>query len=214
MSLDIPKAWTFKNESVAKHFNEHVEEQLPWYELASRLIAFYAKAYLYERSTIYDLGCSTGNIAKRLQSFIVEKHIYYKGFDSSREILKENSAGLPTYNVDINDIKFESPDVIVSMLTMLFIPKRKRKMLFQAIYDSLPSGGAFILLERFTQPDFLSLTSARLILSEKKDSGDNILKKELSLVGSQFLLSKSELPGEPHNIFTFADFIGYLIEKP
>jgi tRNA (cmo5U34)-methyltransferase len=38
--MKIPEQWTFKCEEVAKGFDDHVREQLPWYDIATRIIAF------------------------------------------------------------------------------------------------------------------------------------------------------------------------------
>ena len=37
--MDIPKEWTFENASVAQSFNQHVREQLPWYDLVTGAVA-------------------------------------------------------------------------------------------------------------------------------------------------------------------------------
>ena len=34
--MEIPKEWTFENASVAQSFNQHVREQLPWYDLPEK----------------------------------------------------------------------------------------------------------------------------------------------------------------------------------
>ena len=42
----IPTDWTFKNNGVAKRFDDHVREPLPWYALATHGVAPLASAYL------------------------------------------------------------------------------------------------------------------------------------------------------------------------
>ena len=32
----VPENWTFESKEVADHFDEHVREQLPWYDLATQ----------------------------------------------------------------------------------------------------------------------------------------------------------------------------------
>lgn len=211
--VDIPETWSFKNESVASNFNSHVREQLPWYDHASRLVSFYAQSYLMENDRIYDLGCSTGHLANLLKSHIIAKNVSYIGVDNSQQILDNNDAGLPTVCKDIVDVEFDHPDVIISFLTLVFLSPKNRQKLLSKAYESLPVGGALIILERFQSPTNLALTSARLVLSEKTTTGDEIVAKDLSLIGSQRVLSEKELPGSPQIVFAFADFKCYIIEK-
>ena len=41
--MKIPKSWTFKDNQVAKKFDSHVREQLPWYNILTNLVAIVAK---------------------------------------------------------------------------------------------------------------------------------------------------------------------------
>lgn len=212
-SVEIPQTWSFKDKSVANNFNSHVREQLPWYDHASRLVAFYAQSYLMDNDKVYDLGCATGHLAEMLFDHIKAKNVSYVGVDNSQEILDNNPVDLPTVCKDLMDVEFDHPDVIISFLTLVFLsPKNRAKVLSRA-YSALPIGGALIILERFQAPPHLSLTSARLVLSEKTTSSEQIVAKDLSLIGSQRVLSETELPGQPQIVFAFADFKCYIIEK-
>ena len=41
--MDIPTNWTFETSGVAKGFDRHVREQLPWYDLATNAILHVAR---------------------------------------------------------------------------------------------------------------------------------------------------------------------------
>lgn len=58
------KDWSFVG--FANDFDEHVKEQLPWYELASSAMGLIAKHYIPKNGKVYDLGTSTGNVGRVL----------------------------------------------------------------------------------------------------------------------------------------------------
>lgn len=58
------KDWTFHG--FAREFDNHVVEQLPWYQLATAAVASIARHYIPAHGHVYDLGCSTGNIGRAL----------------------------------------------------------------------------------------------------------------------------------------------------
>jgi hypothetical protein len=44
--MQIPQNWTFKSDHIADHFDQHVREQLPWYDLATFATAQMARHYV------------------------------------------------------------------------------------------------------------------------------------------------------------------------
>ena len=54
--MEIPRDWTFQNKEVADKFDYHVREQLPWYEIATGLVAHIVRHYLPENGLMYDIG--------------------------------------------------------------------------------------------------------------------------------------------------------------
>jgi len=44
--MKIPSNWTFKSKDVAEHFDAHVREQLPFYDLVTDTIVHIARHYL------------------------------------------------------------------------------------------------------------------------------------------------------------------------
>jgi tRNA (cmo5U34)-methyltransferase len=73
--LVTPADWTFKNRDVADVFDQHVREQLPWYEIATGVAAFMAKAFLPTNGRMFDVGCSTGNMGRALADVITARQI-------------------------------------------------------------------------------------------------------------------------------------------
>lgn len=201
--------WDFHQ--IADKFDEHVREQLPFYDFAQKLFAIYTQSVLFQDAKLLELGCSTGNLARQLQKYIEEKNIDYLGIDTVEKMLEKNP--LPTLKADITKQSFIGFDTIVSFLTLVFIPKAQRIKILKKIYKELPLGGHLLLLERFTSNEQISLINHRNILLSKKETPNKILEKEISLIGSQYLLDEWELPGKPNLFFCVSDFKAYLIEK-
>ena len=58
-NLKIPTDWTFKNANVAKHFDDHVREQLPFYDMATQAVEHIGRHYIPHGGLVYDIGRST-----------------------------------------------------------------------------------------------------------------------------------------------------------
>ena len=68
------KSWTFESTEIAKKFDNHVREQLPWYDMITEAVIYIARNYLTEGNTIVDIGASTGNISKKLLPLAKERN--------------------------------------------------------------------------------------------------------------------------------------------
>ena len=60
---ETPGSWTFEDQELAAHFGAHVREQLPWYDLATRLVVHVAQHSIRPDGLAYDVGAATGNIS-------------------------------------------------------------------------------------------------------------------------------------------------------
>jgi len=64
--MQIPQNWTFKSDHIANNFDQHVREQLPWYDLATFATAQMARHFVPQGGKVYDIGCATGNMGRVL----------------------------------------------------------------------------------------------------------------------------------------------------
>ena len=85
--MKIERNWTFKSQEVADHFDDHVREQLPWYDLASESVVHFVRHYLPDNGLVYDIGASTGNFYKRLYDLINDREATYVAIDNSEEMI-------------------------------------------------------------------------------------------------------------------------------
>ena len=217
-TLVVPERWTFKSRHVAEHFDAHVREQLPWYDFATTAVAFMARHYIQPRTRVYDLGCSTGNIGRAINATLTERGAWLVPVDASAEMLERYEGPGEPVCADMEKMEYEPHSLAIAFLALQFVPPHERAATLDRILTKTQPGGAVILVDRFL-PDTSNydadLAIARLTLDAKRQAGatpDEIIEKELSLVGSQRPLSLGHLrPYAPARFFQFGHFAGYLL---
>jgi len=215
--LRLRDDWTFRAADVASDFDRHVREQLPWYELATRMVAHIARHYLPPGGLILDVGAATGNIGRALADTIAARHARLIGIEASREMAARYDAPGEVVIADAVDVDFAHyrPDVIVCFLTLMFVPVKLRHVLISRMCQSLAKGGALIIFDKMAAGSgYLSTMLYRLTLIAKQEAGataGEIMQKDLSLAGIQRPMTDSELTGFAP-VFRFGDFAGFVYE--
>lgn len=218
--MEIPADWTFKSRSVAQHFDQHVREQLPWYDMATGLVSHMGRHYLPEMGRMYDLGASTGNITRMLEGEITNRRVEAISVDYSVEMAALWN-GIGEFEVgDVRTMKYKPYDFCVCFLLLMFLPPADQKTTLQKLYDALRPGGALLVFDKTdTFNGYLGTVVHRLALAGKVATGctpDEIIRKELSLAGAQRPLDPNtvgliELGAT--EVFRFGEFAGWIIEK-
>ncbi len=182
-------SWTFKNKAVANAFEKHVVKSVPLYEHSHEIALGLSDFFLKEKSTCYDLGCSTGRLLKKISERHFDKKINFIGFDDSKEMIKiaKQNKKIKFYNKDINKIKMKNSDFVLSLFTIQFIQPKERQQIFDKIYKSLNWGGGLFLCEKIRGKDarFQDILNFLYFDFKKKQklSDKEILNKEKSLRG-------------------------------
>lgn len=214
--MEIPRNWTFKTSDVADNFDRHVREQLPWYDLTTGVVSHVARHYIPQDGLVYDIGASTGNIGNALANTLTDRKAKLIAIDNSEAMSAIYNGPGELIITDAADYNYESFDLAVLYLCMMFIPPSKRRAFIQKLTKLINPGGAIIVFDKFEpQGGYISSVLWRLALAGKAAAGvssQEILEKELSLAGVQRPLSVSELPPAVE-IFRFGDFAGYIIES-
>lgn len=216
--MKIPETWTFKSDEVAWHFDAHVREQLPWYEIATDLVAVVARHYIGPGSVVYDIGCSTGNIGRKLADTIQTHNVTFYPIDNSREMLdRYDGPGTPICD-DAVDLAYHKFDFAVLFLTVMFLPLHRRASFLRRLWESTRPGGAIVVVDKIETPSgYVGTALRRMALDLKLRAGakpEAILQKELSLAGYQRPINPRILPGTPERFFQAGEFVGWVIEKP
>ena len=67
--------WKF-NKNVSNNFDKHVRQSIPMYDQIQKYICSLSEWFLKDGSNIYDLGCSTGETAKKyFKKFLIKKFL-------------------------------------------------------------------------------------------------------------------------------------------
>lgn len=147
--------WKF-NQEVTKVFDSHVRKSVPMYDEFHSMIADLSQWFAEEGTNIYDIGTSTGEGLKNIVDIHKGKNINFIGIDESKDMFNEAKNRFKDYsnvsfiNGDIynSDVVINNASIATSILTLQFIPKRKRQAVIKKIYEGLNDGGALIIVEK------------------------------------------------------------------
>jgi len=209
--------WTFQSKDVADGFDSHVREQLPWYDLATGAVEHIARHYIPEGGLVYDIGASTGNIARAISETLEARSARLIAVEKAPEMASKYQAPGEIMIADATAMDFEPFDFGVLFLSTIFMPPNVRGEFLARFIGSLRPGGAVVMVERMQAGSgYTSTISARLTLANKLKAGakpEDIVAKELSLSGIQRPLAQSELPQGAVEFFRLGDFAGWIVEK-
>ena len=153
----LSSSWTFGNK-VANKFEKHIKQSVPLYNEGHELILMISDFFISKDSLVYDIGCSTGNLVKKISSRHRKKDFKIFALDIEKEMInfakKKNSDKKIKYlNKDIVKHKLNKCDLIISHYTMQFVQPKHRQLLFDKVYKSLNWGGALIIFEKVRAND-------------------------------------------------------------
>jgi tRNA (cmo5U34)-methyltransferase len=214
----VPDEWTFRSGDVARSFDSHVREQLPWYELATGIVAHVARCYVPKGGRVIDVGASTGNVGRALAPILKARAAHLTAIESAEEFKELYDAPGLFIVADAVDFDYarQCPDLIVCFLALQFIPVARRRRLIAQMCDAIALGGAVVVFDKMIpRPGYAGTVSYRLTLAAKREAGASpadIVAKELSIMGVQRPLDDQELAGFVE-IFRFGDFAGFVYER-
>lgn len=215
----IPADWTFEKSDVAASFDRHVREQLPWYDLATGLIAHVARHYIPVGGTVYDLGASTGNIGRAINDVLESRSACLIPVEKEPAMAARYDGPGRVVVKDVCDVAEgwgdNEADVIVAFLTFMFVPVYNRERLLARCRQALRPGGVLLIVDKNDAPGgYLGTAIRRLTLAGKVATGtpsEEIVSKELSLSGIQRPVPLG-WPEDGIEIFRFGEFAGWAIE--
>jgi len=154
----IEQSSDFKfDQRVVKVFDDMVTRSVPFYIEIQRMISELAGEYAKSKTTIYDLGCSTGTTMVNMNA-TVAKDVKFIGIDDSKEMLVQCGENLMKAGferefdlqyADLNKgVEIKNASVVVLCLTLQFIRPLHREKLLQEIHQGIHEGGCLILVEK------------------------------------------------------------------
>lgn len=183
--------WSFGG-NLPNKFENHITKSVPHYLEGHQMIVRLSDYFLKERSVCYDIGCSTGNLLKKISAYSSKEKIKLIGIEKEKKMYNYaksqiNNKKIKLLNKDFKGIKLVKSDMIISYYTIQFIAPSIRQSILNKIFKSLNWGGAFIMFEKIRGNDarFHDILNS-LYLDFKEDNRLNtqhIINKSKSLRG-------------------------------
>ncbi len=222
--------WSFEG-NVNKYFDVHVKKSVPLYTETHNLICNFSDYFINQNSTVYDIGCSTGTLLKKIAKRHKDiENLKLIGFDISENMVEHSKKNCKLNNVkyykkDITKTKLKQSSIILSVYTMQFIRPKERQDIINKIYESLEWGGGFFLFEKVRGSDARFQEMMQNVYTEfklsNKFTSEEIINKTKSLKGILEPFSSSGNLGllersgfkDIETIFRYNCFEGYLAIK-
>ena len=142
-------------------FDKHIELSIRGYSNLMEDVVSLSRYFVEDNTNIVDIGCSTGKNTQAMMKYNSDhspsaKYIGVEVADGFEQDLKDrtkelNNAGLTNVEFIMEDIRkfqFKNCNLITSIFTLQFMPKKDRKSVIENIYHGLNTGGAFIFAEK------------------------------------------------------------------
>lgn len=216
------KSWTFETTEIASTFDDHVREQLPWYDMVTDAVCYIVRNYLTDDNTVVDVGASTGNMIHKLMPLLLERKAYAVALEKSPtmvEVLKkrfENHHNVSILQEDVRSSGTEQAQVFVVFLTMMFIPVHERKRVIDRLRANLLKGGVLVVVDKVCDHGgYFATVLKRLGMHWKIQQGaklEEVTTKEMSLAGVQIPFDPSMLGADAKQFFRMGEFAGWVVE--
>ena len=187
-----PGSWSFGGD-VCQTFDYHVQRSVPLYHETHSLIVDLAKHFIRDHGRVYDLGCSTGTLSRRLAEQYQHENISIVGVDSELEMQQlatdrsRNFQQIEYICEDVSTFSLQVADFVVCLYTLQFVPKKQRPVVIKRIYDALRPDGGFVFAEKVRRRDEqLDAMHRQLYYEFKRRQGysdEEIRAKDRSLEG-------------------------------
>lgn len=152
--------WEFDGR-VTKVFDDMLSRSIPGFLDMRSLTTKIATRYAKPGTTIVDLGCSKGGSLVPIMDALTNANQYLgvEVSDPMREAAINTFLNYPNLDVSVEnlDLRYSFPNcnssVILSVLTLQFVPIEYRQRILSDAYESLCEGGVFILIEKVLGKD-------------------------------------------------------------
>ena len=157
----LVKDFTFGKKTAAV-FDDMLDRSVPFYREVQRMIGEIAADFAVEGTSLYDLGCSTGNTLVGLDR-TVPQDVRFVGVDSSQEMLDRAREKLKRHGAtrdyellraDLNQgVQVRNASLVVMNLTLQFIRPLYRHQLIRSLASGMTDQGCLVLVEKVLPRD-------------------------------------------------------------
>lgn len=189
------------NKNVVDVFDDMIHRSVPFYHDIITRQAQLAEQFYQPGTTVYDLGCSNGNLGLKVLELMGKKPFRMIAVDNSKPMLDTYKARLENRPMgdcihlvcnDIKDIPLSNASVVIINLTLQFLPVHDRDDLIASIYKALCPSGLLLVTEKTVHQDdgltdlfqdyYFSFKRengySNLEISQKRDALENVLIPE------------------------------------
>lgn len=149
-----PHNWTFGGD-VWRGFDDHIRRSIPFYDQLHELIVGFGSQFVPAGGTVYELGCSTGTLCRKLHQRLNQAHIC--GVDAESAMIQAARSASPAdieyQQADLRTFALEPCHFAILCYILQFIPVSDRLPILQRVHDSLLPGGAVVVAEKVKRSD-------------------------------------------------------------
>lgn len=142
--------WQF-NKEIVSIFDEHIEKSVPLYKIFHKDIIDMSVYFAQKKSTIVDVGASTGVLISDLYKINKDRDVECIGIDIEEDMIYEASRRYPEIEFKCeNALSFDytNTSVVTIVLTLQFLSEKDRVCLLKKIYNEMNLGGAVFIVEK------------------------------------------------------------------
>ena len=171
--------WEFDT-NVAKCFANMLERSIPDYRSMRSLVYEIGEKFIKDGTGIMDVGCSTGLAVEPFYRKHLDNNTYFL-CDKSEPMLEVARQGfavgiaenfVTVVNGNFYEIGIPKDNTLVlSILSLQFMPTAYRQKIINDIYESMLPGGAFILVEKVVGDQGLDEMEVDLYYEMKRQNG-------------------------------------------
>jgi tRNA (cmo5U34)-methyltransferase len=145
------------NEQVAEVFDNMLSRSVPFYDEVIDSIAGLLRLQARPSSTVYDLGCSTGNTLLALSRRLPDLGLRFVGMDNAPAMIDKARRKAKMFSTssavrfmlgDITEAQLPGAGAVILNYTLQFISPPARPGFVHRICGALPEGGTLILSEK------------------------------------------------------------------
>ena len=150
------------NQQVVDVFPDMINRSVPSYQNIIEGIGKIAGLLCGQKPTIYDLGCSLGNVSLSIAKNTQSKQPTIIGIDNSQAMIDRCQQHVDAFSFgscislkqgDLINMSLQACDMAVINFTLQFIEPAERQEIVNSIYAHLYDGGVFVLSEKINSPD-------------------------------------------------------------